>query len=66
MLTDDVFRALLVEYVGVAFEPEDRERLRAVVERQQARMRELHAIDFGGDDPRTTQYVEDFRLPRYA
>jgi hypothetical protein len=65
-LTEETFRALLKEYVGAEFDPEDMERLRALVERQMERMRELQSLDLGGDDPRTTQYIEDFRLQRHA
>ncbi len=65
-LTEEMFRALLVQYVGAEFEPADMRRLHALVERQTERMQELLALDLGGDDPRTTAYIEDFRLPRYA
>jgi hypothetical protein len=61
-LTDEMLRAMLLEYVGVEFGPEEIAHLRPLVERQLERLRELQAIDLGGDDPRTTHYIVDLRL----
>ncbi len=66
VLSEELFRTLLMEYVGAEFSPEDTERLRGLVQRQSDRMHELQALDLGGEDPRTTSYIEDFRLPRHA
>ena len=52
-LTTDTLRALLIEYLGGDFGPAELER-----------MRELRALDLGGDDPRTMQYLLDQRLPQ--
>lgn len=62
MLTSEMVRILLREYLGVEFGPEEIERLRPLIERQMERMRELHAVDVGGDDPQTTVYIQDLRL----
>lgn len=61
-LTDETLRVLLKEYLGADFGPAEIERLRPLVERQLERMRELQALDLGGDDPRTMHYINDRRL----
>ena len=63
-LTPDLLRALLVEYTGTEFGPAERERLLPLVEAQLVQLRELEALDLGGDDPRTTHYINDRRLDR--
>ena len=62
-MTTETLKALLMEYVGVEFAEEEVERLLPLVERQIERMRELHALDLGGDDPRTMAYINDRRPP---
>lgn len=63
-LTPELLRALLAEYLGTEFGAAERERLLALVEAQLAQLRELEALDLGGDDPRTTHYIDDRRLTR--
>ncbi len=63
-LTTETFRILIKEYLGVEFSDAELERLRPVVERQIERMRELHTLDLGGEDPRTIHYIVDQRLMR--
>jgi hypothetical protein len=38
------------------------EQLMPRIERQQALLRQLRSLDLGGDDPRTTHYIDDRRL----
>jgi len=61
-LTNETLRALLIEYIGTDFGPEEIERLRPLVERQIERMHQLQALDLGGDDPRTMHYITDRRV----
>jgi hypothetical protein len=63
-LTPEMLRALLLEYAGTEFGPAERERLLPLVEKQLAHLRELAALDLGGDDPRDLHYVTDRRLER--
>ena len=60
-MTTEMLRKLLKEFVGVDFAQEEVERLLPLYERQQDRMRELQALDLGGDDPRTMSYINDRR-----
>lgn len=60
-LTNEMVSALLIEYLGTDFGPDEVERLRPLVERHFERMRELHALDLG-DDPRMMVYITDHRL----
>jgi hypothetical protein len=61
-LTNEMLKALLRESIGAELGDAEIERLRPMVERQMARMRELHALDLGREDPRTMQYIVDRRL----
>jgi len=61
-MTTEMLRELLKEFVGVDFAQEEVERLLPLYERQQDRMRELQALDLGGDDPRTMSYINDRRI----
>jgi hypothetical protein len=61
-LTPEMLRALLLEYTGTDFGPAERARLLPLVEKQLAQLRELAALDLGGDDPRTLYFVTDRRL----
>ena len=61
-LTSETLRELLIQYIGFDIGPEEAERLRPLLERQLERMRELQALDLGGDDPRTMSYIADRRL----
>lgn len=63
-MTTETLRALLQEYLGVELPDEEIERLLPVYERQLERTRELHALDLGGDDPRTMAYINDSRMGR--
>lgn len=60
-MTTEMLHAMLKEYIGIEFSPEDVEQLLPLFERQQERMKELQALDLGGDDPRTMQYINDRR-----
>ncbi len=62
-MTIETFREMLKEYLGVDFPDNEVDRLMPLFERQLDRMRELHALDLGGDDPRTTAYINDRRPP---
>ena len=61
-LTKETLRALLLEYTGAEFEEPEVESLLPLVERHLERMRQLHALDLGGLDPRTMHYIHDRRL----
>ena len=61
-LTNEMLRELLELYVGTSFGEVELERLRPLVERQFQRLAEIQALDVGGDDPRTTRYIDDRRL----
>jgi len=61
-LTTEMLRSLLREYIGVEFDPEEVQRLKPLVDRQVALMRELHALDLGAEDPRAMHYADDRRL----
>ena len=62
-MTIETFREMVKEYLGVEFPEEETQRLMPLFERQLERMRELHALDLGGDDPRTMAYINDRRPP---
>lgn len=62
-LSDEMLQALLLERVGAEFVPADVARLRPAIEKQLERMAELRALDLASDDPRTTEYIVDYRLP---
>ena len=61
-LTNEMVKVLLRETIGAELGDAEIERLRPMVERQLARMRELHALDLGREDPRAMQYINDRRL----
>jgi hypothetical protein len=61
-LTIETLRTMLRETIGAEFGDAELERLRPMVERQLERMRELHALDLGREDPRTMRYINDRRL----
>jgi hypothetical protein len=61
-MTNETLRELLLLYLGLDPGSEEIERLRPLVEKQQARMQALHALELGGEDPRTMFYVTDTRL----
>jgi hypothetical protein len=63
-MTTETLRVLLKEYIGVEFPEDEVERLLPLYERQLERMRELQALDLGGDDPRTMAYINDRRPAR--
>jgi hypothetical protein len=58
-LSGDDVRALVIHYLGVDFGPEEAERLRPLVEQHFRRMNELLALDLGGRDPRTMDFIAD-------
>jgi hypothetical protein len=61
-LTNEMLKVLLQECIGAELADAEVERLRPLVERQMARMRELHALDLGHEDPREMRYINDRRL----
>ncbi len=61
-LSVETVRELLRECADLDLPPAEVERLMPRVERLQALMRQLRALDLGGDDPRTTHYIDDRRL----
>jgi hypothetical protein len=63
-LTPELLRALLIEYTGTELRPAEQERLLPLIQKQLAQMRELAALDLGGDDPRNYHYITDRRLER--
>jgi len=62
-MTIETFREMLKEYLGVELPEDEVERLMPLFERQLDRMRQLRALDLGGDDPRTMAYINDRRPP---
>lgn len=62
--TAEMVRTLVKEYVGVELSEAEAERLRPLVEQQAERMRWLHELDLGGEDPRAMHYINDRRLLR--
>jgi hypothetical protein len=61
-LSNETVSELLIQVFGTDFGTEEVEHLRPLLERQMERMRELQALDLGGDDPRTMFYITDRRL----
>ena len=61
-LTNEMLKVLLKESIGAEFGDAEIERLRPLVERQLARMRQLHELDLGREDPRAMRYINDRRL----
>ncbi len=65
-LTNETLREMLIQYVGFDPGPDEVERLRPLVERQAERLHALHAIELGGEDPRTMHFIADNRLSSIA
>ena len=63
-LTEATLRAMLEEMAGIHLGDAEIQRLLPLAERQLERLRELRALDLGGEDPRTTRYITDERLPK--
>ena len=61
-LSNETLREMLLNAIGFDPGPAEVERLRPLVERQMERMKELHALDLGGEDPRSMSYITDNRL----
>ncbi len=61
-LTPELVRGLVEEYVGVTLADAELQRVLPAIQRQQERMRELQALDLGGEDPLTMDYIVDRRL----
>jgi hypothetical protein len=61
-LSNETLRELLLQYLGLDPGPAEIARLQPLVARQMERMHALHAIDLGGEDPRDTFFIADFRL----
>src|SRR3954471_6615500 len=62
-LTNETLRELLQQYLGLDPGQDEIERLLPLVAKQMERMQALHALDLGGDHPRDTFYIVDYRLP---
>jgi hypothetical protein len=61
-LSKETVQTLLREYLELDLSLAEVERLLPRIERQQALLRQLRSLDLGGDDPRTTHYIDDRRV----
>ena len=63
-LTEATLLAMLEEVAGIHLGDAEIQRLLPLAERQLERLRELRELDLGGEDPRTTRFINDWRLSK--